>query len=63
MYGQPSWRLIVIAVAQRAGGDNVNLALKIAQKYSTTPGMISLQDEWVFLMQQYIDVIIRNTTL
>lgn len=48
MYGEPSWRLIVIAVAKRAGGDNVDLALKIAQNHPTT-SRSSLQGEWVLL--------------
>ena len=32
-YGEPSWRLIVHAVAARAGGNNVELALEIAKNH------------------------------
>lgn len=32
-YGEPSWRLIVHAVATRAGGNNVELALEIAKNH------------------------------
>lgn len=48
MYGEPSWRLVVTAVAQRAGGDNVELALKIARKHSSTPGT-----QFIFLLVKW----------
>lgn len=38
-HGEPSWRLIVKAVARRAGGNNVELALRIAKDHPTNPGM------------------------
>ena len=38
-HGEPSWKLIVKAVAARAGGNNVELALKIAKDHSITLGM------------------------
>ena len=34
-YGEPSWRLIVRAVADRAGGNNPGLASELAEKYRT----------------------------
>ena len=33
-YGPPSWKLLVAAVAHRAGGNNRALAEKIAKKYN-----------------------------
>ena len=35
-HGQPSWRLIVQAVAHRNGGNDKGLALDIAHNHSTT---------------------------
>ena len=32
-YGEPSWRLVVIAVAHEAGGNEPNLALEIATNH------------------------------
>ena len=37
-YGEPSWRLIVTAVAHRAGGNNEALALEIARNHPTSSG-------------------------
>ena len=33
-YGQPSWKLLVAAVANSAGGSNPALAEKIAEKHN-----------------------------
>jgi hypothetical protein len=35
-YGDPSWRLIVAAIAHKAGGNNEALALRIAKDHLTT---------------------------
>ena len=35
-YGQPSWKLIVQALAHRGGGNNKDMALKVAGEHSTT---------------------------
>ena len=34
-HGEPSWRLIVTAIAHKAGGDNPVLAMEIANDHST----------------------------
>ena len=34
-HGEPSWRLIVMAIAYKAGGDNPSLAMEIAENHST----------------------------
>ena len=42
-FGEPSWRLIVTAIAHRAGGDDPALALRIARNHPTSnPGEFSL---------------------
>ena len=35
IHGEPSWRLIVIAVAHKAGGADTELALRIAKDHPT----------------------------
>ena len=41
-YGDPSWRLIVTAIAHRAGGNDEALALRIANDHLTTSGEFCL---------------------
>ena len=40
-HGEPSWRLIVRAVAHKAGGNNTDLALSIAHKHLISGELIS----------------------
>ena len=44
-YGPPSWRTLVKAVADRIGGENVALALKIAEKH---PGKIYIYIHFMY---------------
>ena len=37
-YGEPSWRLIVTAIAHKAGGQDEALALRIAKEHFTSSG-------------------------
>jgi hypothetical protein len=40
-HGPPSWRLVVIATAHRAGGDNTGLALKIAADHKLEYSLVA----------------------
>ena len=37
-HGVPSWRLIVIALAHKTGGDNKELAIEVAKEHGATIG-------------------------
>ena len=41
-FGEPSWRLIVTAIAHRAGGDDPALALQIAKNHPTGVATINI---------------------
>ena len=55
-YGVPSWRLIVIALAHKSGGDDTALALRVAKNHFTSGKM-------AFPFVQYISSVIISQVL
>ena len=53
-FGRPSWKWVVEVVAHPAGGNNTDLAMKIARKYQGTSRMV--EERSIYVENVMLDV-------